>query len=51
MYCHYVNEPVVRGLLEDVEEVAKSGPTRQVRITAVGRLPLRAIDRDTPAQY
>jgi len=39
---HYDDELVARGLLEDTEGIAKS-PTKQLRITPLGRLLLEAI--------
>ena len=45
MHEAYVTELVTVGLLEDEEGMAKSGRSRRVRITELGRLLLEAIGR------
>jgi len=45
IHDHYTDELVARGLLQDTEGIAKSGPVRRLRITDLGRLLLQLVGR------
>ena len=50
IHSHYIGELVTRGLLKDEEGIVKSGLRRKVKITPLGRLLLRLIDRGGKAE-